>query len=166
MDPGENWALVLAKSATRELGPYPNSRTLAAIQHVELDAGLVDDPPSQPVEGINLPNHGAFADASKARIARARPEIVGSGGDEGSPRASSRSGSARLSASMSAANDDNIEGSAGKVSIASRASNQSRRFDTNLEPSATVARCRFLYTWRRRSQDGHLGRTRACMACL
>lgn len=51
--------------------PYPYSRSLCAIQQMKLHAGLVNDPPGQTIEGIDLSENRALADATKTRVARA-----------------------------------------------------------------------------------------------
>lgn len=78
---------------------------------MELDTSLVDNPPSQAVEGINLTNDCSLADSSKARIAGACPQIIELGRNQGRPRTSSRSSSTSLGAGMATSYNDDIEGS-------------------------------------------------------
>ena len=53
------------------LGARPlHGRTLGAVQHAELDAGLVDHPAHQPVERIDLAHEMPLAEPADGRVAR------------------------------------------------------------------------------------------------
>lgn len=48
----------------------PHRRPLAAIEHPEVDSRAIDDPPHNAIQGVDLPNDVALANASDGRVAR------------------------------------------------------------------------------------------------
>lgn len=90
---------------------YPYCRPLSTVQQVELDAGFINDPPGQAIEGINLSNDCSLANASEARVARTCAEIVELWCNQSRPRTGPRCSSACLGTGMATPYDDNIEGS-------------------------------------------------------
>jgi hypothetical protein len=78
---------------------------------MELDPSLVNDSPSQAVQGINLSNDCPLADSSKARIAGACSQIIELGRNQGRPRTGSRGSSTCLGAGMATSYNYNIKGS-------------------------------------------------------
>lgn len=94
------------------MATYPNRRSFLPVEQVKLHAGLVNDPPCQAVERVDLANDGSLADASEARVTGARPQVVDARCDQGCPRAGPGCGGACLGSGMSASDYDDIEGSA------------------------------------------------------
>lgn len=114
---------------------YPNCRSFASIQHVELNASLVDYAPSNTVQGINLAEYGSLANASEAGVAGASAKIFHLWGDERRLSPSPRCRCAGFSAGMAAAYDNHIVVPARRPSLATTESAQ-----------------RLQLTWRRRKQ--------------
>ena len=86
-------------------------RTLAAVEHAELDAGTVGDPTHQPVERIDLAHKMALAEPADRRIARHRPDGRETVRHQRGARTGGRRSARRLATGMSAADDDYIVGS-------------------------------------------------------
>src|SRR5690606_10262772 len=84
-------------------------RALAPVEHTELDAGGVRHTAHQPVQGVNLAHEVALAEASDCRIARHRANGVETMRHQRGPCAQARSRSRGLTASMPAADDDDVE---------------------------------------------------------
>ena len=82
---------------------------LAAVEHPELDAGLVGDAAHQPVKGIDLAHQMALAQAADGRIAGHLADGGEAVGDEGRLGAQARRRGRGLAAGMAAADDDDIE---------------------------------------------------------
>lgn len=97
---------------THEVFTYPNCRSFASIQYVELDASFVDYAPSNTVERIDLAEYGSLANASEAGVAGASAEIFHLWRDERRPSPRSRCRRAGFSAGMAAAYDYHVEGPA------------------------------------------------------
>ena len=86
----------------------PHRRSLAAVQHAELDAGAVDRAAHHPVERIDLAHQMALGQPADRRVARHLADRVAAMGDQGGTRAEpSRSGGG-LAAGMTAADHDDI----------------------------------------------------------
>ncbi len=88
----------------------PDSRTLAAVQHPELDAAGIGDPAHQTVEGIDLADQMTFAESADRGIAGHRADGRKTMGDEGGPGTHPRSGARGFAAGMAAADHDDVEG--------------------------------------------------------
>ena len=88
-------------------------RSLAAVEHAELDAALVGDPAHQAVERIDLAHQMALAEPADRRIAGHRADGREPVRDQRRARAHARSRSRSLAAGMAAADHDDIEGSHG-----------------------------------------------------
>ena len=86
-----------------------HGRALAAVEHAELDAGLVGDAAHHAVEGIDLAHEMALAQAADGRIAGHLADGREAVGDERRPGAQARGRGRRLAAGMAAADDDDIE---------------------------------------------------------
>jgi hypothetical protein len=76
---------------------------------MKLHASLVNDPPRQAIQRINLSDNGALANAPEARIAGTCAQVVHLGRHQRRPRTGSRSSSACLGAGMATAYDDDIK---------------------------------------------------------
>src|SRR5262249_23661104 len=85
------------------------ARTFAAVQHAELDSGLVRDPPHESIERIDLPNQMALAQASDCRVAR----HLADGGEamcyQRRARAHARGRGGCLAAPVPSPDDDDVE---------------------------------------------------------
>ena len=90
-----------------------HGRTLAAIEHAELDAALVGDAAHQPVERIDLAHQMALAEPADRRIAGHRPDGREAVRDQRGARAHARGRGRGLAAGVAAANHDDIEGGHG-----------------------------------------------------
>lgn len=86
----------------------PDSSALPSIQDVKLHARLVDNSPRQTIERIDLSDNCALADTAETRIAGTRSQIIHLGRNQGCSRASSRSSSTCLSASMTTSDNHDI----------------------------------------------------------
>ncbi len=86
-----------------------HGRSLAAVEHPELDAGLVGDAAHQPVEGIDLAHQMALAEPADGRVAGHLADGREAVGDERRPGAQARGRGRGLAAGMAAADDDDIE---------------------------------------------------------
>ncbi len=92
------------------LGPGPAyRRTLAAIEHPELNTGPVRRDAHQAVQGVDFPDQVALADPADGGIARHGADRRKGVGDERRPRAEARRGGRCLGAGVAAANDNDIE---------------------------------------------------------
>ena len=80
-----------------------------AVQHPELDAGGVGDPAHEAVEGVDLADEMAFAEAANGGIAGHFADRGEAVGDQRGLRAHARRGRGGLAAGMAAADDDDIE---------------------------------------------------------
>ena len=85
-------------------------RAFAAVQHAELDAGLVGDPAHQPVQRVDLADEMALAEPADGRIAGHLADGGEAVGDQRRPRAKPRRGGSGLAAGMAAADDDDVVG--------------------------------------------------------
>ena len=86
----------------------PDRRSLAPIENAKLDAALVGDPAHQSVEGIDLADEMALAQAADGGIAGHGADGVEAMGDERSLRAHARRRGRGLAAGMPAADHDDI----------------------------------------------------------
>lgn len=107
--------------------------------------GLVDHPPSQPIQRIDLADDDALPDAAEARVARADAQVLDFRGDQRGPRPGASGRRACLGSGVPAAHHDNIEWPA--VAQSARIASKWRtvgaaRNKTNLECAATVAKLR------------------------
>lgn len=55
---------------------YPDGRSFPTIQQVELDTSLINNPPCQPIQRINLSNDCPLANTPETRIAGTCSQIV------------------------------------------------------------------------------------------
>ena len=88
-------------------------RTLAAVEHAELDAGLVGDAAHQAVERIDLAHQMALAEPADRRVAGHRADGREPVRDQRGARAHARGRGRGLAAGVAAADHDDIEGSHG-----------------------------------------------------
>jgi len=86
----------------------PHRGALGPVQDPKHDAGLVHDTAADPVQGIDLADHGALPDASKTRIARAHANVGQRRRDQGGAGAGAGCSGAGLGARMPTSNDDDI----------------------------------------------------------
>src|SRR5690606_20440493 len=86
-----------------------HGRTLAAVEHAELDAAAVGGARHGAAEGIDFLDQMAFADAADGRIARHLAEGYDVVGQQQGSAAHARRGQAGLGAGMAAADDDDIK---------------------------------------------------------
>ncbi len=84
-------------------------RTLAAVEHPELDAAAVGDPAHQAVERVDLADQMALAEPADGRIARHRADGRELVGHQRSRRAHARGRGRGLTAGVAAADDDDVE---------------------------------------------------------
>src|ERR1700757_1969799 len=79
---------------------------LATVEHAELDAGEIGDPPHKAVERVDLTDEMALAQAPDRRIARHRTDGREAMGDERDLGPHARGGRGRLATGMAAPHDD------------------------------------------------------------
>ena len=92
------------------LGARPaHRRTLAAVEHPELDSAAVRDAAHEPVERIDLADQVALAQTADRRIARHRADGRERVRDQRGRRAHARSRGRGFTAGMAAAHDDDVE---------------------------------------------------------
>ncbi len=84
-------------------------RSLAAIEHAELDAGDVRDPAHQAIQRIDLTNQMALAETPDRGIAGHHPDGRKPMGHQRRPGADARRGARGLAAGVAAADDDDVE---------------------------------------------------------
>lgn len=121
---------------------YPNSRSLASIQHMKLHSGLVNNAPGNTVERIDLAEDGSLADASEAGVTGASAEIFNLWGNERRASSSSRCCCTRFRAGMAASYDNHIKGPVKPLSLATSARPTPAGWvAAHLAPSETVAKC-------------------------
>ena len=84
-------------------------RALAAVEQAELDAGGVRHTAHQPVQGIDLADEVALAQAADRRIARHGADRGRVVGDQRGARAAARRGGRGLDAGMATADDGDVE---------------------------------------------------------
>ena len=107
LEESANRAPVKAAITLRPRRPY--RRSLAAVQHSELNAGEIGRPAHDPAKGIDLAGDRALRDAADGRIARHLTDRLERAGDEGDSRAESRGGDSGLGARVSGADHEYIE---------------------------------------------------------
>ena len=117
-------------------------RPLAAIEHAELDAGLVRHPGHQAVERVDLAHQMAFAEPADRRIARHRADGGEPVRDQRGSRAHAGGSGRRLAARVSTANDDNVEGNHGGFVLTQREFKQGFRVPRP-RPNSERARIEF-----------------------
>ncbi|MBB4066849.1 hypothetical protein GGR23_004076 [Gellertiella hungarica] len=83
--------------------------TLPPIEHPELDPGFIGDTSHQTVKGIDLPDKMPLSQSANGGIAGHHADRVGTVCNEGSPGAQTRGSRSRLTAGVTASNDDDIE---------------------------------------------------------
>ena len=92
------------------LGARPaHRRTLAAIEHAELDAGGIGDPAHQAVQRIDLADQMALAEPADRRIAGHRADGREAMRHQRGPGAHARGSRRGFAAGMAAADDDDVE---------------------------------------------------------
>lgn len=101
--------MLLVEGAIDLRAGAPDRGALFPVQNLELDAGLVNDAAGHAVEGVNLAQDGALADAAKGRVAGADAQIVELGRDERGAGAGAGGGGTSLGAGVAASYDDDIE---------------------------------------------------------
>ena len=84
-------------------------RAFGAVEHAELDAGGVSDPPHQPVERVDLPHQLALAEPANRGIAGHFADCLTVLGHERGARAKTRSRSRSLAAGVPAADHNDVE---------------------------------------------------------
>jgi hypothetical protein len=87
-----------------------HGRTLAAIEHPELDPTGVRDPAHKSIQGIDLSDQMALTEASDRRIAGHCADGRKTVSDERCRRAHPGGRARGLAAGMAAADDDDVEG--------------------------------------------------------
>ena len=93
------------------LGARPlHGRPLAAVENAELDAGAVDHPAHDAVEGIDLAHEMPLAEPADRRVARHLADGVGLVGDQQGAGAEPGRRRGSLAARMAAAHDDHVTG--------------------------------------------------------
>ena len=104
------------------LGARPlHGRTLGAVQHAELDAGLVDDAAHQPVERIDLAHEMPLAEAADGRVARHLADGLELVRDQRRARAHTRRRRRCLAARVPASHNDDVEDSLFQTFLLERA---------------------------------------------
>ena len=92
------------------LGAGPaHRRALAPVEHAELDAGAVDDPAHQAVQGVDLAHQVALAQAADGRVAGHRPDGLDLVGEQQGARTQARGRGGRLAARVAAAHHDDVK---------------------------------------------------------
>ena len=86
-----------------------DGRTLAAIEHAELDAAGISHPAHQSVQGIDLADQMALTEAADGGVAGHRADGRKTVGDQGSSRAHAGSSSRGFTAGVATADDDDVE---------------------------------------------------------
>lgn len=151
------------KSAEAIARPYPNRGPLRGVEDFEMRASLVNYPPRDSIQRVYLADNDALADAAKARVAGADPQVVDLGSDERRPRACPSCGRARLGPGMAAADDDYVERpekmSAGERFDGRRNSSSGRR--DGGQPGGGRYRWPEAAVARRRRGGGRAARTRS-----
>ena len=84
-------------------------RSLAAIEHPELDAAGIGDAAHEAVERIDLAHQMALAEPADGRIARHRADGREAMGDQRRPRAHAGGRGRRLTAGVAATDNDHVE---------------------------------------------------------
>ena len=87
----------------------PHGRTLAAVEHAELDARRIGHPAHQPVERIDLADQMALAETADGGIAGHRADGRKAMGHQRRPRTHARRRARGLAAGVAAADDDDVE---------------------------------------------------------
>ena len=87
-----------------------DGRTLAAVQHPELDAAGIGDPAHQAVQGVDLADQMTLAETADGGIAGHRADGRKAVGHQRGLRAHPRSRARGLAAGVAAADDDDVEG--------------------------------------------------------
>lgn len=87
----------------------PDRRTLASIEHSELDARKVRRARHDASESVDLADNGALRDATDRRITRHMSDRVERAGDESHARASTRRGDGRFGPRMTGANHHDVK---------------------------------------------------------
>ena len=87
----------------------PDCRTFAGVEHPELDAGPVDDPGHEPVQGVDLADQLALGQAADGRVARHLADGGEVVGDEQRAGAEARRRRRSLAAGVAAADNDHVE---------------------------------------------------------
>ena len=91
------------------LGARPtHRRSLAAVQHPELDAGAIDRARHDAVKRIDLAHQMAASQAADRRVAGHRPDGLELVGEQDGARAHARARGRRLAAGVAAADDHDI----------------------------------------------------------
>ena len=85
-----------------------HGRTLGAIEHPELNAGLIDRAAHQAIQGIDLTHQVATAEASNRRVARHHPDAVPLVGEQQGARAQPGAGRGSLASGVAAADHDHV----------------------------------------------------------
>ena len=87
----------------------PDRRTLAAVQHAELQRREIGRPRHDAAERIDLAHDRALGDAADGRIARHLADRLERARDQCHARTASRRGDGRLGAGVAGADDDDVE---------------------------------------------------------
>ena len=96
------------------LGARPaHRRPLGAVQHAVLDAGPVDDPAHEPVEGVDLTHQNPLGETADGGIAGHFANRIKLMGEQQGARTEARRGRRRLAAGVAAADDDHVIGGRG-----------------------------------------------------
>ena len=96
------------KLAVRLGARAPHRRPLAAVEHAELDAGAIDGPPHEPVEGVDLAHQMALGEAADGRVAGHLADGLAPVGQQQRARAATCRRGRGLAAGVPAAHDDDV----------------------------------------------------------
>jgi len=96
------------KPAVRLRARPAHGGPLATVEHAELDAGEIGDPPHKAVERVDLTDEMALAQAPDRRIARHRTDRHEAMGDQRDLGPRARGGRSRLATGMAATHDDDV----------------------------------------------------------
>lgn len=87
----------------------PDSRTLASIEHAELNHGEIGSSSHDSAECIDLADDGSFGDASNRRIARHLPDGFEGARNQADTSSKTGSGNSCFGAGMTGANYQDVE---------------------------------------------------------